>query len=749
MGERKRPGRTLTAVFAAFIAMTVASACSGGGGRPNEVTQPAGETPAAVVTVASATPSVTATPIDLDPGEAVEAAHALLREGRFDEAGAAFERAVGSAANAGEASEAWLGASIAADKAGDEEGALDAVRLAVELAPAGSSVAVRAAYVGAARLNDAGEFGEAERVARGVSAGGALGPYLEHELARALAGRGDRAAADAVWDGLLAGGKATATLQAEVLRERARLAREAGDDVALGRWLDALVGLTSDPAARYERAAVALRLGDEGRFASTLMRVIVDSPGSRYASLAIGHLREAGVAIDPGDEGLVYYRRGAYQEAKKVLEPALADGAASPAQLTFRAYYLAASHEDSGDAASAVRYYDVAAGTGAVSPYVHRARYWAARVTEDQGKAKDASARYVQLALGGPAGEFSEEAAFRAGFVLLRGGDTAGALDAWRQVGVAGSARLEYWRGRALEQSGDSEGAKAAYQLAVAAGPFEFHGLEAAVRLGQREPVDAAYRERDLVQPIDWDGIAAWLRGLAAGNWSGSPATAACELARLGFGQLAKEEIEVAARDAGAWRTLELAREASGCGLTDVGAHLAVSLRQMAGVDSHEPPADLLRVSYPIAFSGALDEAAREARVDPLFLAALVRQESYWDATAGSSVGALGLTQVMPQTGEGIAVALGVRDFSPELLFRPAVALEFGGYYLGGQVKRFGDPLLALAAYNAGPGNALRWSAMERATAADLVESIDFSETKHYVMYIVEAYAHYELAWGE
>lgn len=310
MGERKRPGRTWTAVFAALIAMTVASACSGGSARLVGVTPAAGDTPTAGATPDGATPSVTATPADLDPGEAVEAAHALLREGRFDEAGAAFGRAAGSAANAGEAAEAWLGASIAADKAGDEEGALDAVRRAVELAPAGSSVAVRAAYLGAARLNDAGEFGEAERVARGVTAGGALGPYLQHELARALAGRGERAAADAVWDGLLAAGKATATLQAEVLRERARLAREAGDDVALGRWLDALAGLTSDPAARYERAAVARRRGDEGLFASSLLRIIVDSPGSRYASLAIADLREAGRAIDPGDEGLVYYRRG-------------------------------------------------------------------------------------------------------------------------------------------------------------------------------------------------------------------------------------------------------------------------------------------------------------------------------------------------------------------------------------------------------------------------------------------------------
>lgn len=64
-------------------------------------------------------------------------------------------------------------------------------------------------------------------------------------------------------------------------------------------------------------------------------------------------------------------------------------------------------------------------------------------------------------------------------------------------------------------------------------------------------------------------------------------------------------------------------------------------------------------------------------------------------------------------------------------------------------MERFGDPLLALSAYNAGPGNAMRWAERDRATGADLVESIDYLETQRYVAYIVEAYAHYLLAWGE
>lgn len=698
-------------------------------------------------TVDAATPA--APVVDSPPSGAIQVARDLLREGRFDEARTAFERLAASSPEPAERAEAWLGVGAAAYEAGDRDGALAALREAVAMAPPGTGIAARAAYLAAMRLNDAGAFDEARSISEGAGAAGVLGPYLQHELARAFAGLGARQQADATWDALLASPAVTGTLRANVLSERVRFARESGDHSALAERLDALIAATADPDARYERATLAWERGESGAFSSHLLAIVRESPSSRFASLAIADLRDAGVAIDPGDEGLVYYRRGAYQEAKRVLLPSTEDPVASPGQITFRAYYLAAAYEDSGDGENAVRYYDVAASTGAVSPFVHRARYWAARVTEDLGEAVGASERYVQLATGGPAGEFSEEAAFRAGFVLLRAGETGAALAAWEQVGAATSARLEYWRGRALELQGDSGGATAAYQRSIDSGPYDFHGIEAGIRLGLREPFDASFQERDLAKSVDWDVIGGWLRARVGGDWPGLAATPACDLARAGLREVARAEVLAAAEGAGPWRLLELTREAATCGLTDAAAQLAVRLRQAAGVASHEPPRDLLRVSYPIDYAGTLGSEARAAGVDPLFLAALVRQESFWDPTARSVAGALGLTQVIPVTGEGIATALDVRPFAPADLYRPAIALKFGAYYLGGQVERFGDPLLALSAYNAGPGNAIRWAERDRATAADLVESIDYQETQRYVSYIVEAYAHYLLAWGE
>jgi soluble lytic murein transglycosylase len=154
-------------------------------------------------------------------------------------------------------------------------------------------------------------------------------------------------------------------------------------------------------------------------------------------------------------------------------------------------------------------------------------------------------------------------------------------------------------------------------------------------------------------------------------------------------------------------------------------------------------------VSYPLDYVGTLDTESQKGDVDPLFFASLIRQESLWDPSAGSSAGALVLTQVIPPTGEALAAALGVIEFVPAMLFVPSLSLEFGAHYLGGQLAAYGNPWIALSAYNAGPGNAARWASAGVTEPADLVEVIDFSETKNYVTYIFEAYAHYRLAWGD
>jgi soluble lytic murein transglycosylase len=739
------------AAWGAFVLLCLAVVIAAGG------VEWAARQPAAAPDIVAATPTPTVTPTPdatptatPTPGDAamLAAPDTLFREGRFDEARAAFEAAARATGDLPTAAEAWFGAGRAAEALGDGAGAVAAFEAAASAAPDGSPTAARATYRWLRALNDAGQFAEAAAVPR-LPGRGPVESYARFERGRALAGVGDAAGAATEWQALANDATLIVALRGRALDGLARLARDAGDAPARARWLDARIALDGNPAARYERALLARDLGDMATFARLLTDLVMATPLAAQSTLAIAELDAAGIAVDPGQVGFILYRRGANAEVVRVLSAAVEEPGISPAARTFRAFYLAAAYEELGRIGTAIAWYDVAAGTGAASPFVHRARYWAARALENAGRNLEAAARYQALVVEGPAGEFTAESAFRAGYARYIEGDIPGALAAWEATEAAASPRLEYWRGRALEDAGRAEEAEAAYRRAVELHRFDIFALEATARLG--EPIlslEVGYRPRDLGRGVDWEAIAAWLRAEIGGDWTGAGPTGACELARAGLDAEATAELEAAANGARAWRLLELAREAHTCGLTRTALRLALRVQQATGVARYEAPPDLLRVVYPVDYGAALDRAARAHGVDPLFFAALIRAESLWDPRAESHAGALGLTQVMPATGEGIAAALGRDGFETAHLFRPAVALEFGVYYLGVQLRRFDDPLLALAAYNAGPGNALRWAAAGDVAAAGLVERIDFRETQGYVRVVVEAYAYYVLAWG-
>jgi soluble lytic murein transglycosylase len=159
----------------------------------------------------------------------------------------------------------------------------------------------------------------------------------------------------------------------------------------------------------------------------------------------------------------------------------------------------------------------------------------------------------------------------------------------------------------------------------------------------------------------------------------------------------------------------------------------------------HDATPAVQRLAYPLAYADLLSVQAQEQDLDPLLLAALVRQESLFEPVAVSYAGARGLGQVMPATGEGIARNLQMDDFVLDDLYRPVVSIHFGAYYLAVQMQRFDDQLLvALAAYNGGPGNTLHWL---EAAGDDLdlfVEVITAGQSRIYLQRVYEQYLFYE-----
>ncbi len=146
-------------------------------------------------------------------------------------------------------------------------------------------------------------------------------------------------------------------------------------------------------------------------------------------------------------------------------------------------------------------------------------------------------------------------------------------------------------------------------------------------------------------------------------------------------------------------------------------------------------PEQWRRLYYPVDRAGILDSAAREFRLNRGLLFAVIRQESAFNPKARSKAGAAGLTQLMPGTARRLSRKVLKRRFQTAFLYDPAVNVRLGASYLRSLLDLFGgNVMLAVAAYNAGPG---RIGGIVRANpgqpADERLESLPAAETRDYV----------------
>jgi soluble lytic murein transglycosylase len=136
---------------------------------------------------------------------------------------------------------------------------------------------------------------------------------------------------------------------------------------------------------------------------------------------------------------------------------------------------------------------------------------------------------------------------------------------------------------------------------------------------------------------------------------------------------------------------------------------------------------------------------AQRYGIDPLFMFSVIRQESLFEGFVRSTAGAHGLMQIIPATGEQIASELNWPPaYDSEDLYRPIVSVRFGSYYLDKNRDLLDGNLYAgLAAYNAGPGNAIAWRDLAGNDPDLLLEVIRFQETRDYIRLIYEIFSTY------
>jgi soluble lytic murein transglycosylase len=388
------------------------------------------------------------------------------------------------------------------------------------------------------------------------------------------------------------------------------------------------------------------------------------------------------------------------------------------------AYELALAAERRGDTSTALAL--VPRLTTALPDDEAQSRMWKLRkpLVVAAIQAGDSRAAYRAAAdTGIDHGQDGTEAEFYAGWLALtRLNDPKLADDHFARLQQMGASpitvsRALYWRGRAAEAAGDPVNAQLFY-AGAARYQTAFYGQLAAAKVGldtislgtdpvvtaadrarfeDREPIRAARLMEEIGAK---DSFASFVMALGATLPSGSEAAQLVDLAR-GYGE----------------------------------QYLSMKVVRLAAQHGYILPIRGYPLRTPPVVAGAPEQA---------FILGITRQESGFDPAVRSGAGAEGMMQLMPGTAAIIARRMGYHGAGR--LDDADYNMTLGSSFLGQLVDQFGGSyVMAAAAYNAGPGRPTSWSAIcgdprsASTDPTDFIECIPFSETRDYVMRVLEA----------
>lgn len=136
----------------------------------------------------------------------------------------------------------------------------------------------------------------------------------------------------------------------------------------------------------------------------------------------------------------------------------------------------------------------------------------------------------------------------------------------------------------------------------------------------------------------------------------------------------------------------------------------------------------------PNEYSVSIEKYSAEYNLNPNLVRAVIKTESSYNPMSVSNMGAYGLMQITDQTGYYIASNIGMGNFNQTMLYNPDVNIQMGCWYLRNLINEFDNVNTALAAYNAGRGNVVKWlNNPEYSPNKEELTKIPFKETANYV----------------
>lgn len=404
----------------------------------------------------------------------------------------------------------------------------------------------------------------------------------------------------------------------------------------------------------------------------------------------------------------------------------------SPASLALAARYQGAlALLNSGDGAGARAALRALGQTGSDTSAAAALSLLADLQTDD---GDDAASRQTLLSLIGrfPSTRFAAPAKFNAAIIALILGQTSAAakeLAALASSSPGDALGASYWLGRARASAGDKPGARRAWLDVLRRDSTSYYAALAAARLGVKSMHSSTVTTK--IPPVPSVDSALLRVSL---------------LRELGMSSEAQMENDRLYRTATADSSRLLATASAFSGTDQAARAIALGREALARFGS---TADVWRLIYPVAARDTIVSESRKAGMDPVLVAALIRQESNFNPRATSPAGARGLMQVMPAVGQSIAPAAGITSWNPALLYDAGINIEIGIRHLAPLLR--GQPNLprSLAAYNAGGSRVARWSAKRGADDAEIfTERIPFSETRDYVKSVLRNREFYQALYS-
>ncbi len=394
-----------------------------------------------------------------------------------------------------------------------------------------------------------------------------------------------------------------------------------------------------------------------------------------------------------------------------------------------------------------LKYFEKSINKGTDHTLVNQALFFIGKMHEEKKRYSQAAKYYTKL-VKKLDGEYSERALWQLGWINYTIGNFKKAYDYFTDSTLKYPSGLfvessMFWSAKSAEQLKRTELAQEIFQKVNLAYPYTYYGIRAGEKRIDNSFFSIANKIKEL--PIKTPSLS---------NDAKFHHIRAVELSATDFYEDARREVrsvesEMQKNLSGVIWLTKLYNDAHA--FPDTVRVMQLYKDFKTKIREKELALNFWKNFYPLAYAKTIHDSSKNFDVDPYFVKGLIRQESLFNAHVQSRAGAIGLMQIMPETGRSLYNNSKMRkQFNDEILFNPETNIQLGVKYIDQLKKRFNkNKTHILISYNAGPHNLKKW--LKRFAHLDdpdvFIESIPYPETRKYVKKVLRNYGIYQFLY--